>query len=53
MVTIINMLIELAVSGLFTALFLLLFVKLGWMPMMVLQFKDKEDEESEKDDLPY
>jgi hypothetical protein len=53
MITIFNTLVELFVTGLFTALCLVGLTKLGLIPMICLTFHDKGEEEEEKDDLPY
>ena len=51
MIVLVNLLIELMVTGLFTALFLALLAKLGMLPMVFLSFQEKD--EDEKDDTPY
>ena len=43
--TIVNTLIECAVTGLFSALFLLLAARLGLLPLVVMSFMASEDDE--------
>lgn len=51
MIVIVNLLIELMITGLFTAIFLVIFARLGILPMFFVAMEHKE--EDEKDDLPY
>lgn len=42
-----NELLSCMVTGLFGALFLLLFTKLGWLPMLIITEAPEEEEEDE------
>lgn len=43
MMEMLNKLLELAVTGLFSALFITLFIKLGWLPLMAMIAITEED----------
>lgn len=47
MVTLVNQIVECIVTGLATAVFLLFFGKMGWLPFMVIAYDDPvADDES-------
>lgn len=42
-----NLVLECATIGFFCALFLMLFAKMGWMPMVVIDYVDPASEDYE------
>lgn len=45
MITAFNELLSCLVTGLFGALFLLLFTKMGWLPMLIIAEEPKEEDD--------